>query len=165
MLHPKQFHLPNSTFIRWVFQSTLNSSLNCVTCVHAVVLSYLCLCCTPWLQVLEQADQDPQGYRSQKQAKPTDIQLRSCNSRTSMLEGAIGEFKLVSALKIISQTDTISDLSNFYFIQVLCVIFLKGLLFSNILKVSPWILLPILHVLHHVLDAHDMLLMQGSLIQ
>lgn len=78
-----------------------------------------------------------------------------------MLEGAIGEFQLVSALKIISQADTISDSSNFYFIQVLSVIifFFKEPFVFKYSKSESLNFGRILLVSHHVLNAHDMLLM------
>lgn len=53
------------------------------------VASHLCLCCVPWLQVWEQADQALQGYRSQSQASPTDTKLVSCSSSSNRLQGAI----------------------------------------------------------------------------
>ncbi|TNN49359.1 hypothetical protein EYF80_040420 [Liparis tanakae] len=40
-------------------------------------------------RVREQADQEPQGYRSQKQAVPTDIQPKSCSIRTDRPGAAI----------------------------------------------------------------------------
>lgn len=70
---------------------TLFSPIACVYIgftVCALCVSHLALFCVPWLQVLEQADQELQEYRSQKQPRPVDRQLRS-SSRAKLLEGAI----------------------------------------------------------------------------
>lgn len=60
-----------------------------ISAVFVCTVSHLFLCCVPWLQVLEQADQGPQWYRSQKQARPADIMLKSCSSKINQVEGAI----------------------------------------------------------------------------
>lgn len=77
---------------------TLFSPIACVCigltvwalCASTLVflVSHLTLFCVPWLQVLEHADQELQEYRSQKQPRPVDMQLRS-SSRVKLLEGAI----------------------------------------------------------------------------
>lgn len=51
--------------------------------------SHLLRLWVPWLQVLLQTDQELQGYRSQKQARPAEKQQRSCSSRKKLLEGAM----------------------------------------------------------------------------
>lgn len=76
-----------------------------------------------------QGDQEVQGYRSQKQARPTETQLSSCSSSTKLFEGDILEprlaLDLLKTIRISWDLDKIKTSSSPY-IWKLCFFFLNG---------------------------------------